>query len=151
MRHTIVALFEFENAALTARDDLLEAGVPESGVAVCTPDGQPIVGAREIADPHEGGFFEWLFGTDLTKIPERHQRYWFASVQEHRNVLIRVTTGDAGPDVETICSIIDRHGPMSIDDNDEGRSLDTERATTGASPRRTSVVYPLSAIVSEPD
>jgi uncharacterized protein (TIGR02271 family) len=128
MQHTLIAVFDNRADADRAQDDLLMAGFKRDCVKISNSDPTGItdsVGGGSTAtgstvgeaDTHREGlgasikhFFSDIFGTDNS---EHAQRYETAVSRGHH--VLTVTT-DSEPEVERAADVVERHGPVDIDE-----------------------------------
>lgn len=122
MQHTLVAVFDNRSDAQNAMDELLGAGFSRTDVNLSTadPSGQvdSTSGATErLSGEHEEGigasikhFFTGLFGSDN----EEHATRYSAAVTSGRHVVTLTTQSE--PEVERAADIIERFGPVDIDE-----------------------------------
>jgi uncharacterized protein (TIGR02271 family) len=123
MQHTLIAVFDNQADAERARDDLLMAGFKRDCVKMSNSDPtgmtDSVSGSTTVTDTeerHEGlgasikHFFSDIFGTDNS---EHAQRYEDAVTRGHH--VLTVTT-DSEPEVERAADVVERHGPVDIDE-----------------------------------
>jgi uncharacterized protein (TIGR02271 family) len=137
MQHTLVAVFDNRGDAQSAMDELIAGGFPRQEVRLSDsdPTGAP-TGADTSAGDHSVGsgikhFFSNLFGTDNS---EHTQKYSDAVTRGH--VVLTVTAVNEA-EVERAADVVERHGPVDIDDKVaqwSGGAVPGEamRASTGA-------------------
>lgn len=116
MQHTLVAVFDNRGDAQSAMDDLMSAGFSREEVRLSEgdPTGAP-TGPDTSAGDHSMGsgikhFFSNLFGTDNS---EHAEKYSDAVTRGHQ--VLTVVAADE-PEVERAADIVERHGPVDIDD-----------------------------------
>jgi uncharacterized protein (TIGR02271 family) len=129
MQHTLIAVFDNNADAERAQDDLLMAGFKRDCVKISNSDPTGITDSvsgstgtttgssvSETGERHEGlgasikHFFADIFGTDNS---EHAQRYEAAVSRGHH--VLTVTT-DSEPEVERAADVVERHGPVDIDE-----------------------------------
>jgi hypothetical protein len=123
MQHTLVAVFDNRSDAQNAVDELLASGYTRTNVNLSSadPTGQTdsVTGSREDIGTgvHEEGigasikhFFTNLFGSDTS---EHAARYSDAVTRGHHVVTL---TTESEPEVERAADIIERFGPVDIDE-----------------------------------
>jgi len=122
MRHTLVAVFDNRSDAQNALDELLASGFSRTDASLsgADPTGQTdsVTGDNELlAGTHEEGFgasikhfFTSLFGSDSN---EHAARYSDAVTRGHH---VLTLTTDSEPEVERAADIIERFGPVDIDE-----------------------------------
>jgi hypothetical protein len=124
MQHTLIAVFDNRSDAQEAMDELLASGFSSQEVQLSRGDatgstdsltGQP--NADVVAERHDEGigasirhWFSDMFGTDNS---EHAQRYSEAVSRGHH--VLTVTAADE-PEVERAADIVERHGPVDIDE-----------------------------------
>ncbi|WP_296949482.1 general stress protein [uncultured Massilia sp.] len=135
MQHTLVAVFDNRSDAQSAVDELLASGYARTDVNLSSadPTGQTnsVTGASEnVEGVHEEGigasikhFFTSLFGSDTD---EHAMRYSDAVTRGHHVVTL---TTHSEPEVERAADIIERFGPVDID---ERHDLSGPASTLGA-------------------
>lgn len=122
MQHTLVAVFDNRSDAQNALDELVSSGFSRSDVNLSSadPTGQTdsLTGATDTLDtPHEEGigasikhFFTGLFGSDN----DAHVSKYSDAVTRGHHVVTLTTTSE--PEVERAADIIERFGPVDIDE-----------------------------------
>jgi uncharacterized protein (TIGR02271 family) len=132
MQHTLVAVFDNRSDAQNAMDELLAAGFTRDNVNLSSADlaGSTTTTGATLDAPHEEGvgasikhFFENLFGTDH----DDHATRYSNVVTGGQHVLTLTTSAE--PDVERAADVIERFGPVDID---ERHDLQGSAATLGA-------------------
>jgi uncharacterized protein (TIGR02271 family) len=132
MQHTLVAVFDNRSDAQNAMDELLASGFTRDNVNVSSADlaGTTTTTGTTLGTPHEEGvgasikhFFENLFGTDH----DEHATRYSNVVTGGQHVLTLTTTSE--PDVERAADLIERFGPVDID---ERHDLQGSATTLGA-------------------
>jgi uncharacterized protein (TIGR02271 family) len=124
MQHTLVAVFELRSEAEQARDELLAGGFSRDEVKISHADptgetdsltGRPA--AQISGQPHDEGigssirhFFKSIFGTDSSP----HMQKYSDAVSRGHHVLV-VNAADE-PEIERAADIVERHGPVDIDE-----------------------------------
>ena len=128
MRHTLVAVFDNRSDAQNALDELLASGFSRTDASLsgADPTGQTdsVTGDNELlTGAHEEGFgasikhfFTSLFGSDSN---EHASRYSDAVTRGHH---VLTLTTDSEPEVERAADIIERFGPVDIDENHDQRA-----------------------------
>jgi len=139
MQHTLVAVFDNQSDAQNARDELLAAGFTRENVNVSsanlsgTTDNltNTTTGTSAMGTTHEEGvgasikhFFTNLFGDDEDTHATRYSN--FVSGGQH----VLTLTTDSEPDVERAADVIERFGPIDID---ERHDLTGNAASLGTS------------------
>ncbi|WP_157202043.1 general stress protein [Massilia sp. Root335] len=136
MRHTLVAVFDNRSDARNALDELLASGFARTDVSISSadPTGQSnsVTGEDErLAGEHEEGFgaslkhfFTTLFGSDTN---EHAMKYSYAVTRGHH---VLTLTTDSEPEVERAADIIERFGPVDIDEHHD----EWTRGAAAASP-----------------
>ena len=128
MQHTLVAVFDNRNDAQSAMDELLASGFTRDNVYVSSADLTGQAGTSSYASStidtttttgttHEEGigasikhFFENLFGADN----DEHVTRYSSAVTGGQHVLTLTT--DSEPEVERAADVIERFGPVDIDE-----------------------------------
>jgi uncharacterized protein (TIGR02271 family) len=136
MQHTLVAVFDNRSDAQSAMDELLASGFSRTDVNVSSadPTGQTSSLSGDVpgADQgHEEGigasikhFFTGLFGSDNDEHASR-----YSDVVSRGHHVLTVTT-QSEPEVERAADVIERFGPVDID---ERHDLSGSAASLGAS------------------
>ena len=135
MQHTLVAVFDNRSDAQNAMDELLASGFTRDNVYVSSADltGQDttLTGTSTTGAVREEGvgasirhFFENLFGSDQ----DEHVTRYSTAVSGGQHVLTLTTTSE--PEVERAADVIERFGPLDID---ERHDLSGNAASLGTS------------------
>ena len=135
MQHTLVAVFDNRSDAQNAMDELLASGFTRDNVYVSSADltGQDttLTGTTTTGAVREEGvgasirhFFENLFGSDQ----DEHVTRYSTAVSGGQHVLTLTTTSE--PEVERAADVIERFGPLDID---ERHDLSGNAASLGTS------------------
>jgi uncharacterized protein (TIGR02271 family) len=135
MQHTLVAVFDNRSDAQNAMDELLASGFTRDNVYVSSADltGQDttMTGTTATGAVHEEGvgasikhFFENLFGSDH----DEHVTRYSTAVTGGQHVLTLTTSSE--PEVERAADVIERFGPVDID---ERHDLSGNAASLGTS------------------
>ncbi len=110
---TVVAVFSTLTHAEAAISDLVAAGIPASSIEHYAKDES---GAGTLGTPTEGtqhhGFWAWLTGQETTQ--ETHDVY-DRSIQSGRTV---VTVISDGSNIDHIYTVLERHSPLDLDEQD---------------------------------
>jgi hypothetical protein len=122
MRHTLVAVFDNRSDAQSALDELLASGFSRTDASLSSadPTGQSnsVTGDNEsLEGEREEGFgasikhfFTGLFGSDTN---EHAMKYSYAVTRGHH---VLTLTTESEPEVERAADIIERFGPVDIDE-----------------------------------
>jgi uncharacterized protein (TIGR02271 family) len=136
MQHTLVAVFDNRSDAQSAMDELLASGFSRTDVNVSSADASGQTGSLggdvpAVDQTHEEGigasikhFFTGLFGDDNDAHVSR-----YSDVVSSGNHVLTVTT-QSEPEVERAADVIERFGPVDID---ERHDLTGSAASLGAS------------------
>jgi uncharacterized protein (TIGR02271 family) len=133
MQHTLVAVFDNRSDAQNAMDELLASGFTRDNVYVSSADlsGTTATTGTTLGTTHEEGvgasikhFFENLFGSDN----DEHATRYSTAVSGGQHVLTLTTTSE--PEVERAADVIERFGPVDID---ERHDLSGNAASLGTS------------------
>ena len=136
MQHTLVAVFDNRSDAQSALDELLASGFSRSDVNVSSADATGQTSSLSgdvprIDETHEEGigasikhFFTGLFGSDNDEHVSR-----YSDVVSRGHHVLTVTT-QSEPEVERAADVIERFGPIDID---ERHDLQGSAASLGAS------------------
>ena len=133
MQHTLIAVFDNHNDAMSAKNELLSSGFSSSDVRLShgdetlpggsmsstggsAPDSSMSTSSADM-EPGIGtsikNFFSDIFGTDND---EHHAKY--SKAVEHGNHVLTVNT-DSEPEVERAADIVERYGPVDIDEQSQ--------------------------------
>jgi uncharacterized protein (TIGR02271 family) len=119
MQHTLVAVFDNRSDAQNAMDELLASGFTSDNVYVASADltGTTTTTGTTLGTTQEEGvgasikhFFENLFGSDN----DEHATRYSTAVTGGQHVLTLTTTSE--PEVERAADVIERFGPIDIDE-----------------------------------
>jgi uncharacterized protein (TIGR02271 family) len=133
MQHTLVAVFDNRSDAQNAMDELLASSFTRDNVSLTSADlaGTTTTTGATLGTPHEEGvgasikhFFENLFGADQNEHATRYSN----AVTGGQHVLTLTT--DSEPEVERAADLIERFGPIDID---ERHDLSGNASALGAS------------------
>ncbi len=128
MQHTLIAVFDNHNDAVNAQNELLSSGFSREDVRLSHGNEDPSIAASGAtttttttmdADNEPGigtsikNFFSDIFGTDNS---EHHAKYNTAI--ERGSHVLTVNT-DSEPEVERAADIVERYGPVDIDEQSE--------------------------------
>ena len=132
MQHTLIAVFDNHNDAVSAKNELLSSGFSESDVRLSHGNEDPAMASKGVTpagsmtdtsvtrtddEPGIGtsikNFFSDIFGADND---EHHTKYSNAVAQG--NHVLTVNT-DSEPEVERAADIVERYGPVDIDEQSE--------------------------------
>ncbi|MFC3457846.1 MULTISPECIES: YsnF/AvaK domain-containing protein [Massilia] len=128
MQHTLIAVFDNHNDAVNAQNELLSSGFSREDVRLSHGNEDPSIAASGAtttattttdADNEPGigtsikNFFSDIFGTDNA---EHHAKYNTAI--ERGSHVLTVNT-DSEPEVERAADIVERYGPVDIDEQSE--------------------------------
>jgi hypothetical protein len=138
MRHTLVAVFDNRSDAQNALDALLASGFARTDASISSadPTGQSnsVTGAGDpLTSEHVEGFgasirhfFATLFGSDTS---EHAMKYSYAVTRGHH---VLTLTTDSEPEVERAADVIERFGPVDIDEHHEEWTRGAAAGTFGA-------------------
>lgn len=138
MQQTLVAVYDNRSDAQKAMEELVACGYPRERVRLSegdpAGDASLAQGARDAGDDHSIGsgirhFFSDLFGTD------RSQSALMYSEAVSRGHYVLTLTADSLPEVERAADIVERFGPIDIDEHAElwsGAGQDAMPASSGA-------------------
>jgi uncharacterized protein (TIGR02271 family) len=127
MQHTLIAVFDNHNDAVSAKNELLSSGFSSADVRLShgdeTAPGGSMAGSSDTtatdADNEPGigtsikNFFSDIFGTDNHEHTSK-----YSTAVEHGNHVLTVNT-DSEPEVERAADIVERFGPIDIDEQSE--------------------------------
>ena len=126
MQHTLIAVFDNHNDAVNAQNELLSSGFSREDVRLSHGNEDPSIAASGAttttttdADNEPGigtsikNFFSDIFGTDNS---EHHAKY--STAIERGSHVLTVNT-DSEPEVERAADIVERYGPVDIDEQSE--------------------------------
>jgi uncharacterized protein (TIGR02271 family) len=122
MQHTLIAVFDNHADAMSAKNELLSSGFSSSDVRLShgdetAPGGSMSTTSTTTTTDDEPGigtsiknFFSNIFGSDNNE----HSTKYSTAVQ-HGNHVLTVDT-DSEPEVERAADIVERYGPIDIDE-----------------------------------
>lgn len=132
MQHTLIAVFDNHNDAVSAKNELLSSGFSSNDVRLSHGNEDPSLASSGVTpagsmtdtsvtrtddEPGIGtsikNFFSDIFGADND---EHHAKYSNAVAQG--NHVLTVNT-DSEPEVERAADIVERYGPVDIDEQSE--------------------------------
>lgn len=132
MQHTLIAVFDNHNDAVSAKNELLSSGFSSADVRLSHGNEDPSIASSGVTpagsmtdtgatrtddEPGIGtsikNFFSDIFGTDND---EHHAKYSNAVAQGSH--VLTVNT-DSEPEVERAADIVERYGPVDIDEQSE--------------------------------
>ena len=126
MQHTLIAVFDNHADAVSAKNELLSSGFSSSDVRLShgdeTAPGGSMAGSGTTttdADNEPGigasikNFFSDIFGSDDTTHSTK-----YSTAVERGNHVLTVNT-DSEPEVERAADIVERYGPIDIDEQSE--------------------------------
>ena len=132
MQHTLIAVFDNHNDAVSAKNELLSSGFSSSDVRLSHGDetlpggsmsstGGSAVDTTASTSVHDEpgigtsikNFFSDIFGTD-----DNVHSTKYSTAVERGNHVLRVST-DSEPEVERAADIVERFGPIDIDEQSE--------------------------------
>lgn len=131
MQHTLVAVFDNRSDAQKAMDDLLASGFNRSDLRLSeggTQTGTTASGTRPREDESMGDsikhFFSDLFGSDRS---HRMEQYSEALSRGH---YVLTVTAPNEPEVERAADLVERYGPVDIDERSSAWSAVSTAGTT---------------------
>ena len=116
MQHTLVAVFDNRSDAQKAMDDLLASGFSRSSLRLSEGGAQSAAGTSGTMQEDESmgdsikNFFSDLFGSDRG---DRMEQYNEAISRGH---YVLTVTAPNEPEVERAADLVERHGPVDIDE-----------------------------------
>lgn len=129
MQHTLIAVFDNHNDAVNAKNELLSSGFSSEDVRLSHGNEDPSIAASGStttgsstatdtdSEPGIGtsikNFFSDIFGTDNSE----HQAKYSTAIERGSHVLTVNT--DSEPEVERAADIVERYGPIDIDEQSE--------------------------------
>ena len=131
MQHTLVAVFDNRSDAQKAMDDLLASGFKRSDLRLSeggTQTGTTASGTRPREDESMGDsikhFFSDLFGSDRS---HRMEQYSEALARGH---YVLTVTAPNEPEVERAADLVERYGPVDIDERSSAWSAGSTAGIT---------------------
>ena len=111
---TVVAVFSTLTHAEAAISDLVASGIPASSIEHYAKDesGAGTLGTQTEGTTQHHGFWAWLTGQETTT--DQHDVY-DRSIQSGRTV---VTVISDGSNIDHIYTVLERHGPLDLDEQD---------------------------------
>jgi len=131
MQHTLIAVFDNHNDAVSAKNELLSSGFSSNDVRLSHGNEDPAMaskgvtpagsltdsGATTTEEPGIGAsiknFFSDIFGADN----DAHHTKYSNAVAQGNHVL--TVNADSEPEVERAADIVERYGPVDIDEQSE--------------------------------
>jgi uncharacterized protein (TIGR02271 family) len=134
MQHTLIAVFDNHNDAVSAKNELLSSGFSSSDVRLshgdesapggsmsstsgAAPSTSTTTTTTATSEPGIGesikNFFSDIFGSDSDQYSTK-----YSAAVERGNHVLRVNT-DSEPEVERAADIVERFGPIDIDEQSE--------------------------------
>ncbi len=140
---TVVAVFSTLTHAEAAISDLVASGVPASSIEHYAKDesGAGTLGTQTEGTQHHG-FWAWLTGQETTN--EQHDVY-DRSIQSGRTV---VTVISDGSNIDHIYTVLERHGPLDLDEQDTATGGGTSVGGAYADTSTTSGLAPTTGLAS---
>ena len=135
MQHTLVAVFDNRTDAQNAMNELMSSNYSRENVRLSTSDTTGTTGTADVrtsTDTDEGigssikHFFSDLFGSDDTTSASRYE----TAVSGGRHVL--TLTADSLTEVERAADIVERYGPVDIDEHSDKTGSMAGSGMTGA-------------------
>ncbi len=135
MQHTLVAVFDNRTDAQNAMNELMSSNYSRENVRLSTSDTTGTTGTADVrtsTDTDEGigssikHFFSDLFGSDDTTSASRYE----TAVSGGRHVL--TLTADSLTEVERAADIVERYGPVDIDEHSDKTGSMGGAGMTGA-------------------
>ena len=116
MQHTLVAVFDNHADAQQAQDELLASGFSRQDVRLSGSAGDTAGAASDDSGIGSGikNFFSDLFGTDNSEHASRYE----GAITRGQHVV--TLTADSLPEVERAADIVERFGPIDIDEHSAG-------------------------------
>lgn len=110
MERTVVGVFDSEQHAQAARQEVLACGVPENRIHI---ESGSASGTRNMCDEqrHEGGFLAWI--RELFEGPDDHSREYSEAVRRGSYVVVADAVDDDR--LELVTAALSRHGAIDID------------------------------------
>jgi uncharacterized protein (TIGR02271 family) len=152
MSQTIVAIFADRDAAILAMRELESNGVASDHITMRSRDDSAVpLGTGEIPPPERredqrGGFLSWLFGTDEADdgydVPDRDRDELYRGIHE-RGQTVLVVRADDRDEPALVTEIVERHDPLSIDEDGSEAASSTgaaESTATGDAAERDTVI-----------
>ena len=132
MQHTLVAVFDNRSDAQKSMDDLLASGFSRSDLRLSEGGGQTGAGTSENLQDDESmgdsikNFFSDLFGSDRG---DRMEQYSEAISRGH---YVLTVTAPSEPEVERAADLVERYGPVDIDEKSSGWAAGSNAAMQGS-------------------
>ena len=130
MQHTLVAVFDNRSDAQKAMDDLLASGFRRSDLRLSEGGAQSAAGTSGTMQEDESmgdsikNFFSDLFGSDRG---DRMEQYNEAISRGH---YVLTVTAPSEPEVERAADLVERYGPVDIDEKSSAWSAGSTAGST---------------------
>jgi stress response protein YsnF len=122
----LVAIYPSLSQADAARSRLLESGIAGEDIRL-SADRHASAATSTVTPKQEGGFLDWLFGTN---IPDDHQRWYGSNLRDGRTALSVYLRGN---NALTVHDILEEFDPIDVEE--EGLAPMAQSGIAGASTR----------------
>ena len=112
--HNVVAVFATRAEAERARDRLIEVGIPAADIRLSGTDPMDrtgIAGTETVAAPRREGFWDWLFGRDVSE----YDRTWYETNLREGHAVVSVLVHSI-EERHRVAEILEDFNPIDFDE-----------------------------------
>jgi hypothetical protein len=132
--HNVVAVFVTRAEAERARDRLIEIGIPAADIRLSGTDPMDrtgVAGTETVAAPRREGFWDWLFGRDVSD----YDRTWYETTLREGHTVVSVLVHNID-ERHRVAEILEDFNPIDFDETESRyRGIESPTAAIGAAPR----------------
>ena len=132
--HNVVAVFATRVEAERARDRLIEIGIPAADIRLSGADPMDrtgIAATETVAAPRREGFWDWLFGRDVSE----YDRTWYETNLREGHTVVSVLVHSI-EERHRVAEILEDFNPIDFDETESRyRGIESPTAVMGAAPR----------------
>jgi stress response protein YsnF len=114
--HNVVAVFASRLEAERARDRLIEIGIPAADIRLSGTDPMDrtgIAGTETVATPRREGFWDWLFGRDVSE----YDRTWYETNLREGHTVVSVLVHSI-EERHRVADILEDFNPIDFDETE---------------------------------
>jgi stress response protein YsnF len=145
--HNVVAVFASRLEAERARDRLIEIGIPAADIRLSGTDPMDrtgIAGTETVATPRREGFWDWLFGRDVSE----YDRTWYETNLREGHTVVSVLVHSI-EERHRVADVLEDFNPIDFDET-ESRYRGIESPTAAAATTAGSLSRPEVALGAAP-
>jgi stress response protein YsnF len=145
--HNVVAVFASRLEAERARDRLIEIGIPAADIRLSGTDPMDrtgIAGTETVAIPRREGFWDWLFGRDVSE----YDRTWYETNLREGHTVVSVLVHSI-EERHRVADVLEDFNPIDFDET-ESRYRGIESPTAAAATTAGSLSRPEVALGAAP-